>query len=742
MKKLNKKIYISIICILTIGIIGILIFFGMQSKNTEELDYSLVFDYLYYADSNQDIRNSVGLDEKTLLEHFINYGMPEGRRGSMNFYANYYRENNEDLWETFGDDWASYYEHYIKYGYNEGRKGSNEDFHQRKPEIDLVCQLKNSDIIIINIDYNNKKYSNKLYLLELPAYKDDVNNSVGRYDLNNKKLLEINMKSITDKFVVVSQNEDGSYECVSNIAYIQNPENACQNLDNQTIPKVNSKKGLQVQIDSFDDVNYLEPSYVFVNIYLQKLLLMNYEENNTIEYEYQGKTYYFNKKNIQKYDRIISEFTNQGRFVISSILNMKQDGFECLYYPDISMDTDALLYAINTSDEVGQMYFEAAVDFISSRYNGTNQDCGYVGKWVIGNEVNESGTYNYMGEKNINDYLDEYTRTFRIAYNIIKSNNLSANIYLPEEPFWGIDSVGLTYGGREFLNIFNTKIKENGNIDWGLAYHAYSYPLCDPKVLNDDIPLPNDSGEFIKELITKDSFYTPMITMKNLDVLTDFMKQKSFLTSTGNVRSIILSEQGYTSNSNVYGKCEALQAASIVYAYYKTEMNPNIEAFVYFLQKDDEKASMGNDFYQFGLSQGNNDNIVKKISHEVYRDMDKKDSLENLSFIKEILGISNWNEVIDNFDKDIFKQFENSQEDGKDKIDLSNVKITNIENQKYTGEECLPDVTVEYEGRQLISDVDYDVVYFDNVNIGQATALIVGMGDFTGTQKVEFKVEE
>ena len=154
------------------------------------------------------------------------------------------------------------------------------------------------------------------------------------------------------------------------------------------------------------------------------------------------------------------------------------------------------------------------------------------------------------------------------------------------------------------------------------------------------------------------------------------------------------------------------------------------------------KPSMGNDFYQFGLSQGNNDNIVKKISHEVYRDMDKKDSLENLSFIKEILGISNWNEVIDNFDKDIFKQFENSQEDGKDKIDLSNVKITNIENQKYTGEECLPDVTVEYEGRQLISDVDYDVVYFDNVNIGQATALIVGMGDFTGTQKVEFKVEE
>jgi len=207
------------------------------------------------------------------------------------------------------------------------------------------------------------------------------------------------------------------------------------------------------------------------------------------------------------------------------------------------------------------------------------------------------------------------------------------------------------------------------------------------------------------------------------------------------VRSIILSEQGYTSNSNVYGECEALQAASIVYAYYKTEMNSDIDAFIYFLQKDDEKASLGNEFYKFGLSHGTHDNLIRKFSYEVFRDMDKNDSLEKLSYIKDILGISSWSEVIDNFDESIFDKFENSQ-NAENKIDISNAEVKNIENQKYTGEECLPEVIVEYEGQELVSDVNYDVVYFNNIKAGEATALIIGIGDFNGIQKVKFDIKK
>ena len=735
-----NKIIILIICLFILGIILLVV---NKFRNNEKLDYSLVFDYLYYADSNNDVKEAIGLDENALMEHFINYGMAEGRRGSMNFYVNFYRENNQDLAETFGDDLTSYYEHYILYGYKEGRKGSLEDFHQKEFDINLSCKLENKKIIKLNIDFKNRKLKDKYYLLEMPAHEKDLNKATYISKVNNSKTIQVTMNSITNKFVIAKLNKDGLYEAVSNIAYIQNPEKACENLENAMIPKINSKKGLQVSAGFLDDVKNLEPSYVFINIYLQKLLLMNYEDNNTIEYEYHGKTYYFNKSNIKYFDETISKFTNEGKFVISGILNKKEDGFDSLYYADIQMDTGATFYAVNTSDEAGQMYFEAAVDFVSKRYNGTNKNCGYVGKWVIGNEVNESGTYNYMGEKNINDYLDEYTRTFRIAYNIIKNNNSTADVYLPEEPFWGIDSVGLTFGGREFLNIFNTKIIEGGNIEWGLAYHAYSYPLCDPKVLNDDIPLPNDNGDIIKDLVTKDSFYTAMITMKNINVLTDFMNQKMFLAPDGNVRSIILSEQGYTSNSNIYGKCEALQAASIVYAYYKTEMNKDIDAFVYFLQKDDEKASLGNAYYQFGLCHGTTENLKKKFSYEIFRDMDKKDSLENLSFIKDILGISDWKEVISNFDEVFFNNLNNNEHKTKvEKINIENAEIKPIENQKYTNEECLPEVIVEYDGKQLINDVDYDIVYLNNIEQGQANVIIVGMGKFEGIKKTEFIIEQ
>ena len=313
---------------------------------------------------------------------------------------------------------------------------------------------------------------------------------------------------------------------------------------------------------------------------------------------------------------------------------------------------------------------------------------------------------------------------------------------MPLEPWWGIDSDNLTYGGREFMAILNKKFKEKGNIDWGLAYHAYSYPLSDPKVTNDNIPLPDEKGELIPDLVTKNSIYTAMITMENIEVLTKFMNQKDFLKQDGQVRSIILSEQGYTANSNVYGKCEALQAASLVYAYYKTEMNPDIDAFIYFLQKDDERASLGNSYYQFGLSYLVDDKLEKRLAYDVFQNMDKSDSLEKLSYIKNILNIQDFTEIIPNFDSKIFDKFETSTATNENKKKIENAQIKSISNQKFTGEEVLPEVSLQFEGKELINDVDYDVVYLNNVECGEASVVIVGLGEFEGIQKAKFMIEK
>ncbi len=739
-----KKKHILILIILFIIITGtVFLRKSYDSKNQEITDYSLVFDAIFYADANPDINEIYQNDEQKLLEHFVNYGMQEGRRASLNFNPYYYKENNPDLVQALGNSMKSYYDHYVQFGYSEGRKGSKEDYNT-KFENKLICQLEDNKTLKLSIKpkQNNLK---KYYILEMSAYENDINQAKviakGRFSHNKK--IKIDENNLTNKYVVVQKNKN-QYEIISNFAYIQNPEMMCSSSSttdhNIIIPK--SKKGLQISSGVLEDVPNLEPSYVFTNLFIQKILLFEDIDNTAITYDYKGETYYFNRSNVEEYDEIISNFTKNGMAVIASLLSMKVDGYEILYYPDISMDTGASFYAMNTTNEQSTKYFEAFVAFVSERYNGTNPQYGTVAKWIMGNEVNESATYNYMGEKNIEDYIDEYERTFRIAYNIIKSKNSKADLYIPFEPWWGIDSDNLTYGGREFIAIFNKKLKEKGNIDWGLAYHAYSFPLSDPKVTNDNTPLPDEKGELIPDLVTKNSFYTAMITMENIHILTEFMNQKDFLNEQGEVRSIILSEQGYTANSNVYGKCEALQAASILYAYYKTEMNPDIDAFIYFLQKDDERASLGNNYYQFGLSYLENEKLHKRLAYEVFKDMDKNDSLEKLSYIKDILDIQDFHEIIPNFDSKVFEKFPKSTQRNQNKQNIENAEIKLINNQKYTGKEILPEISVQFEGRELTNDVDYDVVYLNNVECGEASVVIVGLGEFEGVKKEKFIIEK
>ena len=735
---MNKK-QILIFMILVFFIICIIILGSFYcSKKNEIKDYSLVFDAIFYADANPDINEVCQNDEQKLLEHFVNFGMQEGRRASLNFNLYYYQENNPDLVQAFGDNVKDYYEHYIVCGYQEGRKGSKEDYNAQF-ENELFCELESDEVLKISIKPKHNHFR-KYYILEMPAYENDINQAQiiaeGRF-LHDKKV-KINEDCLTNKYVLVQKQED-QYQIISNFAYIQNPEMMCHVENNIVIPK--SKKGLQVSLGVLDDVPNLEPSYVFTNIFIQKILLFEDIDNTAIKYDYKGKTYYFNQDNVKEYDEMISNFTQKGMYVIASLLSMKAEGYDVLYYPEVSTDTNASYYAINTTNEQSTQYFEAFVAFVSERYNGSHPEYGTVAKWIIGNEVNESATYNYMGEKNIEDYIDEYERTFRIAYNIIKSKNAKADLYVPLEPWWGIDSDNLTYGGREFTAILNKKFKEKGNIDWGLAYHAYSYPLSDPKVTNDNVPLPDEKGELIPDLVTKNSFYTAMITMENIDVLTKFMNQKDFLKDNGQVRSIILSEQGYTANSNVYGKCEALQAASLLYAYYKAEMNVDIDAFIYFLQKDDERASLGNDYYQFGLSYLENNKLHKRLAYSVFENMDKSDSLEKLKYIKDILDIQDFQEIIPNFDNKIFDKFPKSTQTNKNKKSLENAEIKAITNQKYTGQEILPEIYVQLEGRELINDVDYDVVYLNNVECGEASVVIVGLGEFKGIQKAKFMIE-
>lgn len=84
-------------------------------------DYAAVYNRTYYNSRYPDLQSAFHGDPDSLIRHFVNYGMREGRQASKGFNVNMYRENYADLRAAFGDDLPFYYIHYITYGKNEGR---------------------------------------------------------------------------------------------------------------------------------------------------------------------------------------------------------------------------------------------------------------------------------------------------------------------------------------------------------------------------------------------------------------------------------------------------------------------------------------------------------------------------------------------------------------------------------------------------------------------------------------------
>ena len=242
---------------------------------------------------------------------------------------------------------------------------------------------------------------------------------------------------------------------------------------------------------------------------------------------------------------------------------------------------------------------------------------------MIANEINARKEWNYMEKTDTATYVEEYVKAFRVFYTAIKSVSSSAKVYMPIDQQWDRNlKNNPNYDGRDILDEFNRNIKEKGDIDWGLAQHPYNVPLTEGRIWKSNKLVTHSAG-------------TSMITMANIEVLTNYMQQEQFLDSNGEVRSIILSEQGYTSTAG-----EAVQAAAFTYAYYKTEHNPYIDAFLLNRQTDaPEEVAQG---LAFGL---NHSNGAHKQIYNVFKHIDTPSHAEYTDFAKSIIGISNWSEI-------------------------------------------------------------------------------------------------
>lgn len=90
------------------------------------IDYSKVFDPIYYLARYSDVQKVVGNDHKAAFQHFLVYGMNEKRQGIATFNVEVYASNNPDVvkasYKNGQIDYPTIYRHYCEFGYKENRK--------------------------------------------------------------------------------------------------------------------------------------------------------------------------------------------------------------------------------------------------------------------------------------------------------------------------------------------------------------------------------------------------------------------------------------------------------------------------------------------------------------------------------------------------------------------------------------------------------------------------------------------
>lgn len=73
-------------------------------------------------------------------------------------------------------------------------------------------------------------------------------------------------------------------------------------------------------------------------------------------------------------------------------------------------------------------------------------------------------------------------------------------------------------------------------------------------------------------------------------------------------------------------------------------------------------------------------------------------------------------------------------------ISASKCTIGKVADKEYTGKQIKPTPVVKYQGKKLQKDIDYTMSYSNNINRGTATITIKGVGRYTGSKKVTFKI--
>lgn len=485
--------------------------------------------------------------------------------------------------------------------------------------LDYVKGTKANTITVSATVSNYVKSSDGYYyLVYVDSNSGKVKKTVGKVKKPEKAKGKITFKLnisghpeyAQGKFAIGIKKSKSAYSVISPKSYVNNPEKLSTNTAAYFVP--GTKKGIQAT-----DINELtdtKSKTVFFNLYISDLMR---KDSGVETYKYNGKTYHFN--GLYGYVYLVQQCNAKGIQVTAQI-SIDRNASTQSFITGNSPYAETAYYGWNTDNSTTRQTMEAMFAYLGEKFGKNN--C-YISNWILGNEVNSASGYYYVGNVSFSKFISMYSEAFRCLYNAVKSSRGSSKVFICLDNCWNQkNAFTICYSARSTLESFAAKISNmQKDVNWNLAYHAYNQPLSDSQFW---------SGANAS-MFTSDANTTTFITMRNIQTLTDYVKNRF-----GSNTRIILSEQGF---SSTYGG-QANQAAAIALAYYKAACNPMIDAFIIRSYKDEAHEVAQ------GLAMGLKDaNGKKKTAYNVFKNMDSSNSLK---YTEKVLKsqVGNWKSLV------------------------------------------------------------------------------------------------
>ncbi len=334
-------------------------------------------------------------------------------------------------------------------------------------------------------------------------------------------------------------------------------------------PQATSKKGLYVCPGMEEDAIELDIKHATINFSVGEFMPAKAFRNSTycVPYDYDGETFWFSKEILNRYDTELNRLA-QNNVIVTAILLLpkREDDLSYLIYP-AARGKSANYYQWNMTDPRAVRALRAIVTFFQRRY------CSPTGArivgWIVGNEVNNASVWNWAGNIDIDTYMSLYASWVAEVMGAARSVYANARIYMCLDHYWSVGNGSFWYAGQTILIKFYQQMAARGIApgQWCIAYHPYNISQYQPNIMSSSAAVTKKSN-------------TRIITMKNLKVLTKFVKKKL-----SPACRIILSEQGWSSVTSGRDTSKE-QARNIALAYYIAQQNNMIDSLILHRQVD------------------------------------------------------------------------------------------------------------------------------------------------------------